>query len=408
MLTIKNELKLSDKIKMVRVDDLWHMLILMMAWIPGKIYKFLHGDVWVITEYPENARDNGYWMFRYMRKRFPKKKVFYPIKKKSSDYKKVAKLGNTVEFGSFRHYILFWAANKYLGTTKFHGFPDERTCSAFQLRNLAGFKYIFLNHGVARGVSSIVDGERSNYEMVVAMSEGEKETIVNINHQPADKVYALGFCRHDNLDDKLLDKKTILFMPTWRNWLDYRHETDPEVIENIKKDYLNSEYYKRCKEIIESKRLQDFLEKNDLHFVMYLHGYAQAYSSYFKPTSDRIEIAKKEEYFVQDILKKAAYLITDYSSVIFDFAYMKKPCVYYQFDAEEFAEKQYAESEYYSYEKDGFGPIFKELDEVIDHMEERYSKDFEMEEKYKNRVLNYFPSFDKKHCERTYDIIKSL
>ena len=59
MLTIKNELKLSDKIKMVRVDDLWHMLILMMAWIPGKIYKFLHGDVWVITEYPENARDNG-------------------------------------------------------------------------------------------------------------------------------------------------------------------------------------------------------------------------------------------------------------------------------------------------------------------------------------------------------------
>ena len=36
-------------------------------------------------------------------------------------------------------------------------------------------------------------------------------------------------------------------------------------------------------------------------------------------------------------------MITDYSSVAIDFAYMKKPTLYYQFDEEKFRRGQYAQ-----------------------------------------------------------------
>lgn len=404
---VKNN-TLIQCLKIFKLKDIVGFTKLFLTFIPGKIMKLFNRDIWVVSELKENARDNGYWMFKYIRENYPNKKVYYPIKKKSSDYKKVKVLGNVVEFGSMKHFLLFWAASKYLGTTKEHGFPDERTCQFFHLRGLSGFKYIFLNHGVARGYSGIVDGNITRYDLVIAMSESEKETMIKMCNRKPENVVATGFCRHDNLGDDMLDKRLILFMPTWRNWLDFRHETDKATIEDIKNNYLQSEYYKRCNEMVTSKEVVRLLEENDLKLVMYLHGYAQGYSEYFKPASDRIQVAKKEDFFVQDLLKQATYLITDYSSVIFDFAYMKKPCCYYQYDKEEFSKNQYSESEYYTYEDHGFGPIFTELSQILEHIKAAMDKDFKMEEKYLNRVENYFPSFDNKHSERIYEIIDKL
>ena len=41
-------------------------------------------------------------------------------------------------------------------------------------------------------------------------------------------------------------------------------------------------------------------------------------------------------------------MITDYSSVFFDFSYMRKPVIFYQFDEKKFRKAQYAEG-YFSY-----------------------------------------------------------
>lgn len=46
-------------------------------------------------------------------------------------------------------------------------------------------------------------------------------------------------------------------------------------------------------------------------------------------------------------------MITDYSSVAFDFAYMKKSLVYAQFDREAFFEGQTYDEGYFNYETDG-------------------------------------------------------
>jgi CDP-glycerol glycerophosphotransferase (TagB/SpsB family) len=118
-------------------------------------------------------------------------------------------------------------------------------------------------------------------------------------------------------------------------------------------------------------------------------------------------VAYKEDYFVQDLLKQAAFLITDYSSVIFDFAYMKKPCLYFQYDKEMFEKNQYSESDDYSYEEDGFGPVCYSYEAVLRYLEQSCGKGFIMDELYEKRVEDYFPSFDNQHCKRIVKAIKS-
>lgn len=397
-----------DKISRIRLEDIPAMVKLLFTFLPAKLYKYLYKDIWIVTEYPENARDNGYWLFKYVRENYPEKRIFYPIKETASDFDKVRVLGNTIKFGGWKHYFLFWAATKFIGTTKYHGFPDERICSGIFELGLHRFKYIFLNHGVARGFSNIVNSKDTNYDLVIAMSELEKEIIVNINNQPEEKVKAVGFCRQDNLDDSMLDPKLIVVMPTWRRWLDYRHEKNSQRVEEIKKEYLKSEYYKEYNALLHDQELMKYMEEYDLRMIFYLHGYAQTYSRYFSSTSERVIIAEKEDYFVQDLLKQAAFLITDYSSVVFDYAYMKKPMVYFQFDAEEFSQKQYAESCYYTYRKNGFGPIAHTLNEVICEIKKSNEKHFVMEKKYIDRVETFFGNFEKNHCEKTYKLIDEL
>ena len=61
----------------------------------------------------------------------------------------------------------------------------------------------------------------------------------------------------------------------------------------------------------------------------------------FESGSDRITIASKETQDVQKLLMDCALLVTDYSSVFFDVAFLRKPVVYYQFDEEEFRKYHY-------------------------------------------------------------------
>ncbi len=64
-----------------------------------------------------------------------------------------------------------------------------------------------------------------------------------------------------------------------------------------------------------------------------------------------------------EILTDSSLLVTDYSSVFFDFAYMDKPVLYFWFDDENFF-AQY-EKGYFNCRKDGFGPVVKTKDGVI-------------------------------------------
>ena len=101
-------------------------------------------------------------------------------------------------------------------------------------------------------------------------------------------------------------------------------------------------------------------------------------------------------------------MVTDYSSTVMDFVYLKKPVVYTQFDKEEFFESHTYSEGYFDYERDGFGPVCYDLESTVDAMVRMIENDCQLEPEYEKRVEKFFAYTDDQNCKRTLDAILAL
>ena len=53
------------------------------------VSKFCPDQSWIISERPNQARDNGYCFFKFMKENHPDVPIYYLIDKKAPDYNKV-------------------------------------------------------------------------------------------------------------------------------------------------------------------------------------------------------------------------------------------------------------------------------------------------------------------------------
>ena len=236
--------QLMRQIRKMQLKDWKNLFLLGLSFIPGKAWKLLNRHLWVVSEYEGLARDNGYWFFKYIRDNYPDKSVFYPIAKGASDEGKIDVLGNRINFASFKHYMLFWAAEKQFTSSKNAGFPS-RICEDLVQWRFHRFQYVMLNHGITKGKSTVVDASKTNFDYILTCSELDREIIIKDNNQPEDKVLSIGFARHDNLDNSMTDKRTILVMPTWRTYVNIKFCRSEEEKKQKINEFLTSDYYKK-------------------------------------------------------------------------------------------------------------------------------------------------------------------
>lgn len=102
----------------------------------------------------------------------------------------------------------------------------------------------------------------------------------------------------------------------------------------------------------------------------------------------------------QEIFKNSSLLISDYSSVVFDFVYLKKPIIYYQPN-----DDYHFDQAYFDYETMGFGEIIRDEDKLIKQIEDYLINNCEMDEIYKKRVDEFFKYNDKNNSKRVYEWI---
>ena len=209
----------------------------------------------------------------------------------------------------------------------------------------------------------------------------------------------LGFCRFDNLHNFKV-KNQILIMPTWRKWIPSLTWSEEDK-DKGKNEFLKTEYYTHYNKLINNKEFIQYLEENNMKAIFYLHYEMQGYRELFSTSCSNIIIADNNAYDVQELLKESKILITDYSSVAFDFAYMKKPIIYYQFDKERYDKNHYSRG-YFNYERDGFGKVIYSSNNIVKHI-----CDIKLNYKlYINKCENFFTINDSNNCKRYYEEIK--
>lgn len=368
-----------------------------LVWMYRIITRRKSTDVWLISERGDEARDNGYAFYKYLKKNHPEIDLKYVISRKSPDIDRIDR-NDVVYYRSLKHIIIFLTA-KYLISTHIQGTsPEFRSFMKLAKHNLVrcSGKEIMLQHGVVQSYMPIMLKDNNpRLSLIISSSESEKKFFKNGFGYSEKQIVKSGLARYDYITSK--PKKQILLMPTWRDYL----------YKSSKKQFEMSRYYNVFNSLINNKKLQKVLDENDYILVFYPHYEVQRFIKSFNTTSKKIIIANRNEYDVQRLLEESKILVTDYSSIHMDFAYMKKPLAYYQFDYEVFRSTQYKEG-YYSYAKNGFGPVLKTEKSIIEFIRKHINNDGIMESKYKERGKKFFSFSDRKNCERIYKAIIGL
>ena len=369
---------------------------------PLAILLYGRKNLWLICERSNEARDNGYWMFKYVREEHPEIKCFYLIDFNSPDFKKVQVLGNTVKYGSLKHRLMFIAAKYRLSTHLLNYSPND---VVYQLVFKCGFlkkilfmpgKNIFLQHGITINNHPMLYASNAKIDLFICGAEPEYDFIRKTFGYSDDNAKYTGFARFDTLNSTNV-KKEILIMPTWRNYVSNLNTCD----------FKTTEYYNKWQSLLNNVFFVSEIQKLGVNIIFFPHSKVQKFIHEFSSISKNIVIANKDSYDVQHSLKNASLLITDYSSVFFDFAYMRKPCIYYQFDKNDFEKKHYKPG-YFKYDLMGFGEIVCDEQELITLIVDYARNDFPVKQMYLNRIDSFFPKYDANNCSRIFDSVVNL
>ena len=240
-----------------------------------------------------------------------------------------------------------------------------------------------MQHGVTKDdISNFVKKYNNNLSLIVAVSDLEKESFLNEGYNYDESIIqVLGFPRFDNLSSGN-EKKQILFMPTWR--LQFENE----------EMFLNSDYFNSLNGLLNNKKFHNLLNDYGYNLVFKPHVELMQYIDLIDICDD-VYLSLDDSY--QDLFKDSSLLITDYSSVFFDFAYLKKPVIYYQTNDD----YHYGKS-YFDYDTMGFGEVISDEDTLIGRIENYLENDCIMEEEYRENVDRFFKFTDRKNSERVY------
>lgn len=139
-----------------------------------------------------------------------------------------------------------------------------------------------------------------------------------------------------------LDKKVILYAPTWRD--DQFDETGKYTFDlQLDLSYLQENLGK------------DYIVLLRMHYLVMSDFHLSKYEHFVYDVSRHIDI--NELYLLADIL------ITDYSSVFFDYANLRKPMIFYTYDLATYRDK--LRGFYFQFEEEAPGPIVMTTEEVV-------------------------------------------
>ena len=343
--------------------------------------------IWLFQDRLDNCDDNANHLFQYAIRQNDDIDKYYVIRKDCSDFRKMKEIdGNIIPHASFKHKLLYLFAEKIISSHVNHSWLNPFFNPKHPYFN--GFLTLekcFLQHGVIKDdLSSWFRKSSQNLHLFLTSSVYEQKSILGDNYNYNEEVVQLlGLPRHDNLD-KSAPKKEILFIPTWRNNL------------NNKDSFEKSSYYLRLKSFLNNEKLINFLKQKGYKIIFKPHYDLIQFMDLFDVDESVVEINITDSY--QMIFKDASLMITDYSSVFFDFSLLKKPIIYYH----ESDDYHYKEG-YFNYETMGFGEIVNNEKELVLKVIEYINKDCKMQDKYKRRVDEFFKYQDKNNSKRVYE-----
>lgn len=297
-------------------------------------------------------------------------------------------------------FIYYISTSKYILLDDYYPqiykYDIKKDIEVIQLWHACGaFKtFGFSRMGKIGGPSS-KSRNHKNYTKAIVSSECIKKNYAEAFGISEDKVIATGVPRTDIFFDEkykknkikeiyekypiLENKKVILFAPTFRG------------------SGQKSAHYDFSK--LDVGKLRRELG-NEYIMIMKLHPFIKQGVMITEENSDFIlDLSSERE--INDLLFVSDIMITDYSSVCFEYSLLSRPMIFFTYDLKEYIENR---DFYYPFESFVPGPIVKNTDEIINVIKNN-EFDFNKIEVFKNK---FFSHLDGNSTKRVVDQLINL
>ena len=369
--------------------------------------KKWHGDkVWLFLDRIESAEENSEFFYRYVQGLKDKHlKAYYILSPNCEAYSELKRKYNVVEYGSFKYKIL-------------HLMADISFASVFRLPSIEKHEYIkdlyptrvYLQHGlVEKDISSSWNRLYTNDRIFITSSQVEYDAALHFSYGFTEREVKLtGMPRYDilyRLAQKTSARNVICFAPTWRKNLVISGK-------KITEDYpynpafRDSEFFQFYNNLINDSRILETMEKHGYRGVLQLHPFFKQQATDFQ-TNKCITIVPSQSNY-EEKFKNKAMVVTDYSSIAFDFAYINSPVVYAQFDKDQFYDHHSYDEGTYDYEQEGYGPVCYNYEDTVNAIVKMIENNCALEGEYLHRRNTFFAHIDDNNCERIYNEVQKL
>jgi hypothetical protein len=361
-----------------------------------------------------DADDNGERLFEHLRAERADINAWFVLERDTPDWRRMKAAGNRrlIAYGTDTWRSLMLNADWVLSSHS-----DRPIVDPPDVRRLAGppaWKFGFLQHGVIKDdLSPWLNAY--DHDLFVTSTEPEYHSVVDDGTSylvTSKEVRLTGLPRFDRLlraaaTVPVEERTLVIVAPTWRSWLALPLEGGTQR-RDLRSLFWDSEYVERWSALLRSPEIQAAVARRGWRLGFMPHPNLQH-------VLDRLELPGHVEPLrfagtdVQALYARMALLVTDYSSVAFNAAYLDRPSVYYQFDRDRvLAGGHVGRRGYFEYERDGFGPVAVGHDDAVAAVVAAIAGGVQPAEPYAGRIAATFPGRDGECCRRVVAAIEEL
>lgn len=364
--------------------------------------KYHKKNIWLTFDKLYKGGDCGEYFYKYMvgcgeQEITPA----YVIQKKAPDRKRLEQEGyRPLIYGSQEQKLSYLYAEMVFAThSSVHGFNGFNAWEIHFIQDRLRAVNTCIQHGLS--VQDLTfDSNRTvnNNKRYYCASGYEVENLSRQEYDYGPGVLRLtGIPRYDGLVNR--DQRQILITPTWRSYI-----AMPAVLGSARPynpEFKNTEYFRIYEELVSDERLSETARKAGYRIIYLLHPILSVQKNDFT-VREGVELVSALEINYETILTESSLMVTDYSGVQFDFAYMRKPVVYYQPPS---LPPHYVEGGF-DYETQGFGEICKEKDALVELLCGYMEQECRLKPQYRARQDDFFAFSDRENCRRIYEDAK--
>lgn len=366
-------------------------------WLTYPVYG--RKNIWVTFDKLYKGGDCGEYFYKYMRTRKPDGVTpAYVVREDVADYQRLVREGcHPVAYHSLKQRLLYLHASMIFATHS--AVPSFCGFSKWEVRFVQD-RIHAVNTCIQHGLSVqdlTADSNRiiNNNKRYYCASKYEIENLSHPAYDYAPEVLRLtGLARYDGLVNR--DQKQILIAPTWRAYI-----AMPPVMGSTRPynpEFKQTDYFKIFQALLENEQLQKAAEEAGYRIQFLLHPVISAQKDDFQANGN-VELLSAAESNYEKLLTEASLMVTDYSGIQFDFAYMRKPVLYFHPPK---LPPHYVEGGFF-YDTMGFGEICTETEQLVDTLIGYLQQGCALKEFYRARQDAFFAFDDHENCRRIFE-----